>query len=75
MCANVDQMCDTMCTKVLPTNNTVTLLSQQGVTEQETTEIEIMSGLHLGVLHGPYPLFPLCILAPCQWGSSSKILN
>ena len=68
MYANVDQMCDRMCTKGLTTDNAVTLLSQEGVTEQETTKIETICGLHLGVLHGPHPLCPLCILGLCQWG-------
>ena len=62
MCANVDQMCDRMCTKVLTTDNTVPLLSQESTTEQETTEMYTICGYQLGVLHGPYPLCPLYIL-------------
>ena len=56
MCANVDQMCDRMCTKDLTTDNAVMLLSQESTTEQETTEIDTISGYHLGVLHEPHPL-------------------
>ena len=55
MCANVDQMCDRMCTKDLTTDNANRLLSQESTTEQQTTGIDTISGYHLGVLHGPHP--------------------
>ena len=72
MSANVDQMCDRMCTKDLTTDNLVMLLSQESTTEQQTTEIDTISGYHLRVLHGPYPLCPLCILVLCQRGGFLK---
>ena len=55
MCANVDQMCDRMCTKDLTTDNAVMLLSQESSNEQQTIEIETICGLHLGALRGPHP--------------------
>jgi hypothetical protein len=67
MCANVDQMCDRMCTKVLTTDNAVILLSQESAPEKTTTEIDTISGYHLGVLHGPRPLCGLYVLRFCQW--------
>ena len=68
MSANVDQMCDRICAKGLTTDNAVMLLSQESTTEQETTKIDTISGYHLGVLHGPHTLCPLCILVLCKWG-------
>ena len=59
MCANVDQMCDRMCTKGLTTDNTDILLSQDSAPEKTTTEIDTISGYHLGVLHGPHPPIPV----------------
>ena len=72
MYANVDQMCDRMCTKGLTTDNAVMLLSPISSTEQQTTKIDTICGYHLGVLHGPHTLSPLCILALCQWGGFLK---
>ena len=68
MCANVDQMCDRMCTKVLTTDNPAMLLFHKSTTGQGTTKIDTISGYHLGVLHGPHPLCRLYILELCQWG-------
>ena len=51
MCANVYQMC----TKVLTTDITDMLLFLESTTEQQTTKIYTIFGLHLGVLHGPQP--------------------
>ena len=65
MCANVYQMC----TKVLTTYITVMLLFLENTTEQQTTKIDTICGLHLRVLHGPHPLYPLYIHRLCQWGS------
>ena len=66
MCANVEQMCDRMCTKGLTTDNTDILQFLKSIIGQETTEIKTIRGYHLGVLHGPHPLSPLCILGLCQ---------
>ena len=44
-----------MCTKVLPTDITVMLLFLESTTGWETTKIDAICGLHLGVLHGPQP--------------------
>ena len=55
MCANVDQICDRMCTKDLTTNNADTLLLCKSSTKQQMTEIETICGLHLGALRGPHP--------------------
>jgi len=68
MCANVDQMSDRICTKVLTTDNADMLLLCKSSTEQETTKIYTICGYHLGVLHGPHPLCPLYILGLCQRG-------
>ena len=54
MCANVDQMCDTMCSKVFTTDKTDISLFWECASEQETTKIYTISGYHLGVLHGPH---------------------
>jgi hypothetical protein len=64
MCANVYQMW----TKVLTTDITVMLLFLESTTGWETTKIDTICGLYLGVLHGPHPLYPLSILELCQWG-------
>ena len=69
MCADVDQMCDRMCTKGLTTDNADMLLSQESTAEQQTTDIDTICGYHLGVLHGPHPLCPFYILGLCQRGS------
>ena len=70
-CLSIHDVClmgDRMSAKVLTTDNAVMLLSQESTTEQQTTETEIdtICGYHLGVLHGPYPTCPLCILRLCQ---------
>ena len=72
MFANVDQMCDRMCTEDLTTDNLVMLLSQESTTEQETTKIETIFGYHLGVPGGPYYPCLLIILELCQWGGFVK---
>ena len=72
MCANVDQMFDSMFTRVLTTDNLIMLLSHESTTEQQTTKIDANWILHLGVLHGPRRLSPLCILGLCQWGGFLK---
>ena len=64
----MDQMCDRMCTKGLTTDNAVMLLSQESTSEQQTTEIDTISGYHLGVLHGLYHPSQLYIPGLCQWG-------
>jgi hypothetical protein len=64
MCANVDQMC----TKFLTTDITDMLLFLESTTEQQTTKIDTICGLHLGVLHGPHHLYPSSIHRLCQWG-------
>ena len=56
MCANGDQMCDRMCTKVLTTDNPAMLLFHKSTTGQGTTKIDTISGYHLGVRHGPHPI-------------------
>ena len=66
MCANVDQMCDRMCTKGLTRDTAVNLPSEESTTEQETTKVNTIFGLRLGVLLGPHPLAPLYILELCQ---------
>ena len=48
MCANVYQMC----TKVLTTDITDKLLILESTTGWETTKIDTICGLHLGVLQG-----------------------
>ena len=58
MCANVYQMC----TKFLTTDITDKLLFLESTTEQQTTKIDTMYGLHLGVLRGPCHPYPFYIL-------------
>ena len=67
MCANVDQMCDRMCTKVMTTGNADMLLLCKSSTEQQTTEIDTICGYHSGAMHGPHPLCTYYIVSLCQW--------
>ena len=63
MCANVDQMW----TKVLTTDITVMLLFLESTTGWETTKINTICGLHLGVLHGPQPYTRYLYLRFASW--------